>query len=139
MFVIGLSRALNGRQRVAQPSDRSFVQLVAALFTIQLACFITQEVVEGIVSGTGSASAPYLMLWGTLSQLPVAAVAAMGLRWLWTRFESAVDELRAVLTAVRTPQIPALIEVRAWPAPNGAILRTQLVGGALSKRGPPTS
>src|SRR5260221_7933422 len=83
MFVIGLSRVLSSRQRVAQPSDSSFVQLVAALFTIQLACFISQEVVEGMASGTGSASAPYLLLWGTLGQLPVAAVAAMGLRWLW--------------------------------------------------------
>ncbi|MFI5268781.1 MAG: hypothetical protein ACHQ7M_15510 [Chloroflexota bacterium] len=139
MFVIGLSRVLSGRKRVAHTSDRSFVQLVAALFTIQLACFVAQEVVEGIVSGSGSASAPYLLLWGTLGQLPVAAVAAIGLRWLWTRFEAAVEDLRAVLTAVRAPRIPALITVRAWPAPNSPVLRTQLVGGPQSKRGPPTS
>jgi hypothetical protein len=139
MFVIGLSRILSGRTRVAAPSPGSFVQLVAALFTIQLACFITQEVVEGMVSGTGSASAPYLLLWGTLGQLPVAAVAAAGLRWLWTRLEAAVEDLRAVLTAVRTPRIRALIAVRSWPAPNGALLLTQLAGGPLDKRGPPTS
>jgi hypothetical protein len=139
MFVIGLSRVLSGRSGVARPSGLPFVQLVAALFTIQLACFITQEVVESMVSGTGSASAPSLLLWGTLGQLPVAAVAAIGLRWLWTRFEAAVGDLRAVLTAVRAPRIPALITVRAWPAPNNALLRSQLVGGPLSKRSPPTS
>ena len=139
MFVIGLSRILSGRTRVATPSQGSFVQLVAALFTIQLACFITQEVVEGMVSGAGSASAPYLLLWGTLGQLPVAAVAAAGLRWLGTRFEAAVEDLRAVLTAVRTPRIPALVTVQSSPPPNGALLLSHVAGGSLGKRGPPTS
>jgi hypothetical protein len=139
MFVVGLPRVLTGRSGVAKPSGMPFVQLVAALFTIQLACFITQEVVEGLVAGTGSASAPSLLLWGTLGQLPVAAVAAIGLRWLWTRFEAAVEDLRAVFTAVRTPRIPALIAVQAWPAPNSALLRSQLARSSPSKRGPPTS
>lgn len=137
MFVVGLSRVLSGRSRVAGPSGLPFVQLVAALFTIQLACFITQEVVEGMVSGSGSASAPSLLLWGTMGQLPVAAMAAIGLRWLWTRFEAAVQDLRALLTAVRTPRIPVLITVQAWPAPNNSLLRSQLVRGSPSKRGPP--
>ena len=139
MFVIGLSRVLSGRSGVAKPSGMPFVQLVAALFTLQLACFITQEVVESMVSGTGSASAPSLLLWGTLGQLPVAAMAAIGLRWLWTRFEAAAEDLRAVLTAVRAPRIPALITVQAWPAPNSALLRSQLGRSSPSKRGPPTS
>jgi hypothetical protein len=139
MFVIGLSRVVSGGSGVVKPSGAPFVQLVAALFTIQLACFITQEVVESMVSGIGSASAPSLLLWGTLGQLPVAAMAAIGLRWLWTRFEAAVEDLRAVLTTVRAPRIPALVAVQAWPAPNSALLRSQLVGGPLSKRGPPTS
>lgn len=138
MFVIGLSRMLSGRTGVARPSGVPFVQLVAALFTIQLACFITQEVVEGIASGTGSASAPSLLLLGTLGQLPIAALAAVGLRWLWTRFEAAVEDLRAVLTAVRTPLIPSLITVQAWPAPAGALLRSQLARSSPSKRGPPS-
>jgi hypothetical protein len=139
MFVIGLSRVLSGRSGVARRSGLPFVQLVAALFTIQLACFITQEVVESMVSGTGSASAPSLLLWGTLGQLPIAAVAAIGLRWLWTRFEAAVEDLRAVLTAVRTPWIPAIVTAQAWPAPNSALLRSQLVRSSPRRRGPPTS
>lgn len=138
MFVIGLARVLSGGSRVATPSDRSVVQLVAALFTIQLACFLTQEAVEGMVSGTGAASAPYLLLWGTLGQLPVAAIAAAGLRWLWTRFESAVEGLRAILASVQAPRFPALVNVHIWPAPDGSLLLPELAG-RLGKRGPPTS
>lgn len=138
MFVIGLARVVSGRSRVAAGSQKSFVELVAILFTIQLACFIAQEVAEALIAGT-SASAPYLLVGGTLGQLPVAAVAAIGLSWLWTRFESAVEDLRAVLPAVRTPRIPALVTVQARPAPNGALHLIQLAGGPLSKRGPPTS
>jgi hypothetical protein len=139
MFVIGLARVVSGRSRIATGSQKPLLELVAILFTVQLGCFIAQEVAEAMVAGTAGASAPYLLLWGTLGQLPVAAVAAIGLRWLWTRFEAAVEDLRAVLTAVRTPRIPALVTVQAWPAPNGAILLSQLAGGPLSKRGPPTS
>jgi hypothetical protein len=139
MFVIGLARVVSGRSRITTGSQKSFIELVAILFTVQLACFVVQEVGEAIVAGTGPASAPFLLLWGTLGQLPVAAVAAIGLRWLWTRFEAAVEDLRAVLTSVRTPRIPALVKVEAWPAPNGALLRLQLAGCPLGKRGPPAS
>jgi hypothetical protein len=139
MFVIGLARVLSGRSRVTTGSQKSFLELVAILFTVQLACFIAQEVAEATIAGTGTASAPYLLLWGTLGQLPVATVAAIGLRWLWTRFELAVEDLRVILTIVRAPRLPALENVYLWPAPDGALLLSQLAGGPLSKRGPPTS
>ena len=139
MFVIGLARAVSGGSRIKTGSQKSLVELVAILFTVQLACFIAQEVAEAMIAGTGVASAPYLLMFGTLGQLPVAGIAAIGLRWLWTRFEAAIDDLRAVLTAVRTPRIPALITVQAWPSPDGTLLLFQLAGGPLGKRGPPTS
>lgn len=139
MFVIGLARMVSGRSRVAAGAQNSYVELVALLFTVQLACFIVQEVTEAAIAGTGAASAPYLLLWGTLGQLPVAAVAAIGLRWLWTRFESAVEELHAVLAMVSAPAAPAPLTVQVWPAANGNVLRLQLAGGSLNKRGPPTS
>jgi hypothetical protein len=138
MFVIGLARVVKAQSRVKKASQDSFVQLVALLFTIQLASFISQEVAEAAIAGTGVASAASLLLWGTLGQLPVAAVAALGLRWLLTNFESAVEELRAVLTAVKTPLIPTLVTVQAWPAPEGALLISRLIP-SRSKRGPPTS
>ena len=139
LFVIGLARMVSGRSRVAAGSQNSYVELVALLFTVQLACFIVQEVTEAAIAGTGAASAPYLLLWGTLGQLPVAAVAAIGLRWLWTRFESAVQELRAVLAMVSAPAVPALLTVQVWRAANGNVLLPQPAGGSLHKRGPPTS
>jgi hypothetical protein len=139
MFVIGLARALTGGARVRTRSDGSYVELLAALFTIQLACFIAQEVGEAMYAGTGAASAPYLLLWGTVGQLPVAAVAAIALRWLWTRFESAVEDLRAVIKAMREPRVPVVVAALMWPTPAGALLLFQVAGGSLGKRGPPTS
>lgn len=139
IFVIGLARALSGRSRVATSSQPPFVELVAALFTVQLACFIAQEVGEAMYAGTGAASAPYLLLWGTVGQLPVAAVAAIALRWLWTRFESAVEDLRVVIKAVHAPRVPVAVAAPMWPTPAGALLLFQVAGGSLGKRGPPTS
>ena len=139
LFVIGLARALTGGSPVRTRSDGSYVELLAALFTIQLACFIAQEVGEAMYAGTGAASAPYLLLWGTVGQLPVAAVAAIALRWLWTRFESAVEDLRAVIKAVREPRVPVVVATPMWPTPAGALLLFQVTGGSLGKRGPPTS
>ena len=139
MFVIGLARMISGRSRVEAGSQNSYVELLALLFTVQLACFIVQEVTEAAIAGTSAASAPYLLLWGTLGQLPVAAVAAIGLRWLWTRFESAVEGLRAVLALVSAPAVPALLAMQVWPAANGNVLLLQTAGGSLHKRGPPTS
>jgi hypothetical protein len=84
MFVIGLARMVSGRSRVAAGDQKPFVELVAILFTIQLACFIVQEITEAMIAGTPAASAPQLLLGGTLGQLPVAGLAAIGLRWLLT-------------------------------------------------------
>jgi hypothetical protein len=139
LFVIGLARVLTGRSRLRQSSERSHIGLLAALFTIQLACFMTQEVLEAMVAGLPVDSAPHLMLWGTLGQLPVAAAAAVALGWLWTRFESAVDDLRAVLAVVRAPRAPTSVAGSRWPTPDRALLLASVAGGSLGKRGPPSS
>jgi hypothetical protein len=139
MLVVGLARMVSGRARVAAGSQKPFLELVAILFTIQLACFIVQEIVEAAIGGTATASAPQLLLGGTLGQLPVAVLAAIGVRWLLTRFESAVAELRALLPPVRTPIMATLLPVRVWPAANGGLLLRQSAGASLGKRGPPTS
>ncbi len=139
MFVVGLARTVSARSRDVAGYQKPFVELVAILFTIQLACFIAQEIAEAVIAGTAAASAPQLLLGGTLGQLPVAALAAIGLRWLLTRFESAVEELRAVLSTVSSPSVPTLLTVAASPAANGGLLLRQSAGASLSKRGPPTS
>ncbi len=138
IFVIGLARALQGSSRRRTRDGPAYIELLATLFTIQLACFISQEVAESLAAGTPVDSAANLVLWGALGQLPVAAVAAAALAWLWTRFESAVDELRAVLAVVQAPQA-VVVAMPLGPAPDRALLLSQVAGGSLVKRGPPSS
>jgi hypothetical protein len=139
VFVIGLARVLSGRSSTRARGRFGYIELLAALFTIQLACFVTQEVGEAIFSGTAVDSATHLLLWGTLGQLPVAAIAALALGWLWARFESAVDELRAVLTVAPDPMEPIAVAAALWPVPDRGRLLSQVAGGSLGKRGPPSS
>jgi hypothetical protein len=139
IFVIGLSRLLNGRSLTRTRGPLGFIELLAALFTIQLACFITQEVGEALLSGLAVDSAPHLVLWGALGQLPVAAIAAIGLGWAWTRFESAVGELRATLAVMPGPKAPVPVSVALWPVSDRALLLSQVAGGSLGERGPPSS
>jgi hypothetical protein len=139
VFVMGLARVLAGRSRVSSGSAPKYIELIAALFTIQLACFITQEVGEAMAAGAAVDSAAHLLLWGTLGQLPVAALAATALGWLWMRFESAVDDLRAVLASERIPVMPEALSFAPWHVPGRALLLSQVAGGSLGKRGPPSS
>ena len=139
MFVIGLARILVPRSTPRSGSAPRYIELVAALFTLQLVCFIAQEVAEAVVAGTAVDSAPHLLLWGALGQLPVAAIAALALRWLGTRFETAVLELRAVLAGEAVTQSPAPAVFSLWHAAAGALLLSLVAGGSLAKRGPPPS
>jgi hypothetical protein len=139
IFVVGLARVLGGRSRRRIGSRPAYLELLACLFTIQLACFIGQEAGEAMVAGSAVDSAPHLLLWGTLGQLPVAAVAAVALGWLWTRFESAVDDLRAVRIGGLAQEAPGPVAVALWPVPDRALLLSQVAGGSLGTRGPPTS
>lgn len=139
IFVIGLARVLDGRSRTRTGSRPRYIELIAALFTVQLVCFIVQEVGEALVAGAAVDSAPHLLLWGTLGQLPVAAVAAVALGWLWTRFEAAVGDLRAVLVVTQARQAPVAMAVAMWPVADRALLLARVAGGSLDKRGPPSS
>ena len=100
---------------------------------------MAQEVGESLVAGTSAGSAPDLLLWGTLGQLPVAALAATALRWLGTRFESAVEDLREVITVAEARLAHVAIGVSLWPVPDRALLLSHVAGGSLGKRGPPSS
>jgi len=139
IFLIGLARVLAGRTRTRTGAAHGYLEVLAALFTIQLACFITQEVGEALVAGTAVDSAAHLLLWGSLGQLPVAALAAVALGWLWTQFESAVDDLRAVLAIPPAAHGTVAVAIALWPVPDRGLLLWQVAGGSLGKRGPPPS
>lgn len=139
LFLIGLARTLTGRASSRTAAGPSYLGLLAILFTIQLACFVGQEVGETLLAGTPVDSAPHLVLWGTLGQLPVAALAAVALGWLARRYETAVSDVRAVLNA-RPSSLPlGAVAIPVWVTPDGASFLSQVAGASLAKRGPPTS
>jgi hypothetical protein len=139
LLLIGLARVLTGRPASRAIARPSYVGLLAVLFTVQLACFVGQEVSEALLAGAPVDSAAHLVLWGTLGQLPVAALAAVALGWLARRYESAVGDIRAVLNA-RPLSVPlAAVAISVWVTPARAFLLSQVAGASLAKRGPPSS
>ena len=139
VFLVALARVLTGR-RVRTDPQPSYVGLLAAMFTIQLVLFSVQEVVEAMVAGSSAGSAPQLLLWGTLGQLPVAAIAALALRWLAARVEAAVAGVREILTAaLRVAPMPASLAVPVYTAPDRALLMSRVACSQPSRRGPPSS
>ena len=128
-FLIGLARVAAGR-KVDARSAPSLIRLVSLLYTVQLACFIVQETVEG-----GSASE--IVLWGLAGQLPVALVGAVAIRWLLARFEPALAWLRQDCRPLQQLQsfaaapvmLPALVVVAS----------SHFVAGPSTRRGPPLS
>jgi hypothetical protein len=137
VFVIGLARILGGRP-IRPDSTPPFLRLFAAIFTIQLAWFAGQEVVEALVAGTPVASVADLLLWGTLGQLPVALVAAAGLRWLLARFEAAVAEIRIALATAPKQLFSPGIAIPNWHYTARAWVLRSAVGASLAQRGPPS-
>ncbi|GAC1508949.1 MAG: hypothetical protein NVS1B3_10580 [Candidatus Dormibacteraceae bacterium] len=137
LFVVGLARLLSGRA-IRPGSAPPFLRLFAALYTAQLAWFAGQEVVESLVAGTQAGSVVDLLLWGTLSQLPVALVAAAGLRWLFARFETAVAEIRIALARLPAPLSAARVAILVWSRAELDVVVRWMAGASLTKRGPPS-
>jgi hypothetical protein len=138
LLLVGLARILSGR-RIRSTTRPSYVSLFAFLFSIQLAAFAAQEIVEAVIAGSSMRTAPDLMLWGTLGQLPVAAMGALALRWLSTRVESAVGLIRDVVGATVALRVAPLIAIPVYAASDQALLSSRIACSSLAKRGPPTS
>jgi hypothetical protein len=134
MVVIGLARLLAARRLEATPS-LSYVRLLAMMFCLQLTFFVVQESVE-MAAGAPVTSAPALLLWGSLGQLPVAVLAALALRWIAVRVGAAIASvLRPVAGAVRlTPYVVAIGQRRLAFA---AATPLETVALTLTRRGPP--
>jgi hypothetical protein len=139
LFLIGLARVLAGPSTVRATPTTSFVGLLATVFTIQLACFMGQEIAEAVIAQTPSASPADLLLWGALGQLPVAALAATALGWIFIRFESAVDEIRNMIAVRRPAPAPIPVAIPVWAETDRTFLLPGVAGASLGKRGPPSS
>jgi hypothetical protein len=138
LFVVGLARVLGGRS-IRPNSAPPFLRLFAAMYTAQLAWFAGQEVVEALVAGAPVASVADLLLWGTVGQLPVALVAAAGLRWLLARVENAITEIRIALASIRRRPSASWIAISIWCRSELDLVLRSAAGASLAKRGPPSS
>jgi hypothetical protein len=134
LLVIGLARLMAGR--LETDSAPSYLRLLAALYTLQLAVFAGQETAEAAIAGVPASSVEVLVLWGTVGQLPVAGVAALALRWLMAKLRPALSRVFARLAPVVQP-FTASVALRPLPlATNVAVVRQNLAFD-FSRRGPP--
>jgi hypothetical protein len=140
LLVIGLARVVGAKAPIRSDPAHPYLRLLALLFTVQLALYSGQEVVEAALAGGPADSAARLLLWGTLGQLPVAVASALALRWLLVRFESAVHEIRLALAQLQLApgSLPPVV-IPVWRASNAALLLSRVAGASLIKRGPPSS
>ena len=137
LLVMGVARVLPSRPAWVVGGGPSLLSLLSVLFTIQLACFIVQETIEALVAGTGHPALLMLVMIGSVGQLPVAALAALALKWIAVRFEEAVVTLGSGSPLVWDGEAPlAVIVVRPTLTPVPALAET--CPTAYVKRGPPT-
>jgi hypothetical protein len=136
LLIVGISRLLPGRPVVFTGRGPSYISLLSALFTIQIVFFIAQETAESLAGGLPAPSVLSLILLGSIGQLPVAAVAALAIKWLAVRVDAALRVLRAE---------PAVTLVAGWPvslpilaiAPVFVPALAESCPAAYIKRGPP--
>ena len=133
LLIVGMARAV-ARKPIAGAPGPSFVRLLAAVYTLQLAFFAAQETAEAMLAGAQAGSAPLLLLWGAVGQLPVAIAASLAVRWLLVSVRPAL----AVLRLVRASRwIVRTITVRSWPQAAGLALSPE-VFNHFYRRGPPS-
>src|SRR4029077_8475642 len=124
LLVIGLARILSGR-RIRSTSEPSYLSLFATLFSLQLAAFVAQEVTEAVIAGSSMGSAPDLILWGTLGQLPIAAIGALTFRWLSARVEAAVGLVGDVVRATIPLRPAPVVAIAVYTACDQALLSSR--------------
>jgi len=139
LLVIGASRFVAGGLAARPAGGPSYVSLLALMFTIQMACFGLQETVESLAAGAAVASAPHILLLGTVGQLPVAALGALAFKWLLLRFDSAITDLRVAMAAPPARVSPVAVAIPLWGSDNRRLVLRPVAGGSLAKRGPPSS
>ena len=139
LLIAGAAHLLSRGQGRRHAGGGTFIGLLATLFTIQLALYMSQEVGEAIAGGVTPDSASNLLLWGMVGQLPVAVAAAAALRWLWTRVEAAASELASIARVSVPAPTPAPLAAVVVRDHERALLPAHAARVSFVKRGPPTS
>lgn len=135
LLLVGVARLMAGR-RIHRDATPSYLRVVAALFTLQLAFFVTQETCEALLSGVSTGSASDLVLWGSLGQLPAAAVAALAARWLMARLRPAIEAIGTLQAVWQLDVVPVLVTV---PVTRHAVhVAACDAASSFSRRGPPS-
>lgn len=135
LSVLALARLVAGRRKGLQAGPRfPFMRVLPIVFTIQLATFAVQEGAEALATGASMPSFADLVLWGGLGMLPVAALAAFVLSWLWIHLEAAVRQLRSAARSFRPRPSGSLLR-RVDTPPSDPLCSAAL--GGFAKRGPP--
>jgi hypothetical protein len=137
LVVLGAARIVAARGGSARVVERPpILDLLAVIFAAQLCVFAGQETAEALLTGRPAPSAADLLLWGTLGQLPIAALAALGLSWLTASFRRALDDLTHARASARlTSSVRIAPAGAAQAAP--ALVVAWSPGHRLRRRGPP--
>ena len=134
LAAVGLARLVAGRRVPAAPAP-SFGRLLAMLFCLQLTLFVVQESIE-MAAGAPATSAPALLLWGSLGQLPVAVLAALALRWIAVRVAPAIAGLLQPMSgAIRLTAYVVALPARPLAVEAASPLETLSL--TFTRRGPP--
>ena len=138
LFIVGFARIAGGRALSRESTALPYLRLMAAMYTIQVGIFVVQELSESAAAGTPAPSLTLLLLWGTLGQLPVAALAAAGLRWLLVRFRSAAYELGAAVAPLRFDTAFSPLLQPIGTVSHAVLLQSRGQTACLAERGPPS-
>lgn len=133
-LLVGLARMIG--MRPEKDSAPPYLRLLAVLFTIQLGAFAVQETAESVLTG-GATSMPLVLVWGTVGQLPVAAGAALGLRWLVARVSPALAELALQLRPA-FQVVTSTTAMVAFPVATPIAPAAEAAPANFNRRGPPS-
>lgn len=114
-----------------------YLDLLPLLFLAQLAIFMAQEAMEALASGASVPSAIELLLWGTLGQLPAAALVTAVACWLLARVEAAWAALLVASAEFAHAAVSAALPCALAIAPAADRLLASAFPAAFRKRGPP--
>jgi hypothetical protein len=138
LLLVGLGRVMSGR-RLAADAPAPFVRTLAAVYTIQLACYVVQETAEGMAGSGGPGSASSLMLWGAIGQLPVALAVTIALRWLGARVSPALEAVGRVAATIALQELVCAVSEPRRRLATVEAASCDVLAAGFSRRGPPFS